>query len=89
MFPTIYGIALDGMEEEEAKLGSAFLIMAIVGGAVGAKIQGNLITSQGVPVSFTFVAICFMVIAGYGYLSFNQFHPNPRFDRGKRVGRTL
>jgi FHS family L-fucose permease-like MFS transporter len=84
MFPTIYGIALDGMEEEEAKLGSAFLIMAIVGGAVGAKIQGNLITSQGVPVSFTLVAICFMVIAGYGYLSFNQFHPNPRFDRGKK-----
>ena len=84
MFPSIFGLALDGMEEEEAKLGSAFLIMAIVGGAVGAKIQGNLITSQGVPVSFTLVAICFMVIAGYGYLSFNQFHPNPHFDRGKK-----
>ncbi|MDB2673993.1 MFS transporter [Akkermansiaceae bacterium] len=75
MFPTIYGIALENMEEEEAKLGSAFLIMAIVGGAVGAKIQGNLITSHGVPFSFTLVAACFIVIAGYGYLSFKKFHP--------------
>ena len=33
MFPTIYGIALDGMKEE-AKLGSAGLVMAIVGGAL-------------------------------------------------------
>jgi FHS family L-fucose permease-like MFS transporter len=83
MFPTIYGIALDGMEEEEAKLGSAFLIMAIVGGAVGAKIQGNLITSHGVAVSFNLVAICFIVIASYGYLSFNQFHPD-RFSDHER-----
>jgi FHS family L-fucose permease-like MFS transporter len=81
MFPNIYGIALDGMEEEEAKLGSAFLIMAIVGGAVGAKIQGNLITSYGVPVSFNLVAICFIVIAGYGYFSFKRFHPNLYSDQ--------
>ncbi|MEO1833203.1 MAG: MFS transporter, partial [Akkermansiaceae bacterium] len=57
-------------------LGSAFLIMAIVGGAVGAKLQGNLITSYGVPISFNLVAICFIVVARYGDLSFNQFHPN-------------
>ena len=84
MFPTIYGIALDGMEEEEAKLGSAFLIMAIVGGAVGAKIQGNLITSHGVAVSFNLVAICFIVIASYGYLSFHQFHPDRYSDHEKK-----
>jgi FHS family L-fucose permease-like MFS transporter len=81
MFPTIYGIALDGMKEEEAKLGSAFLIMAIVGGAVGAKVQGNLITSHGVPISFTLVAVCFVVIARYGYLSFNQPRPSLQSDQ--------
>jgi FHS family L-fucose permease-like MFS transporter len=81
MFPTIYGIALDGMKEEEAKLGSAFLIMAIVGGAVGAKVQGNLITSHGVPISFTLVAVCFVVIAGYGYLSFKQPRPSLLSDQ--------
>ena len=58
--------------------------MAIVGGAVGAKIQGNLITSHGVPVSFNLVAICFIVIAGYGYLSFNQFHPNLYSDQERK-----
>lgn len=69
MFPTIYGIALGGMEDEEAKLGSAFLIMAIVGGAIGAKLQGSLITSHDVRTSFWLVTICFVVIAIYGFLA--------------------
>lgn len=73
MFPTIYGIALNGMEEEEAKLGSAFLIMSIVGGAVGAKWQGNVITAYDVPTSFWLVAICFVVIAIYGFITFTKF----------------
>ena len=33
MFPTIYGISLKGMGEE-SKIGSAGLVMAIVGGAL-------------------------------------------------------
>lgn len=73
MFPTIYGIALGGMEEEESKLGSAFLIMSIVGGAIGAKIQGGVITNYDVPTSFWLVAICFLVIAVYGFLTFTKF----------------
>lgn len=73
MFPTIYGIALGGMEEEESKLGSAFLIMSIVGGAIGAKLQGGVITDYDVPTSFWLVAICFVVIAIYGFLTFTKF----------------
>ncbi len=73
MFPTIYGIALNGMEEEESKLGSAYLIMSIVGGAIGAKLQGGLITDHGVRTSFWLVAICFVVIAIYGFLTFTKF----------------
>ena len=34
MFPTIYGIALGGLEEKSLKLGAAGLIMSILGGAV-------------------------------------------------------
>ena len=34
MFPTIYGIALGGMDQRAHKLGAAGLIMAIVGGAL-------------------------------------------------------
>jgi FHS family L-fucose permease-like MFS transporter len=66
MFPTIYGIALNGLRIEEAKLGSALLIMSIVGGAVLTKLQGGLITSHGVRTSFWLPAGCFILIALYG-----------------------
>ncbi|MDZ8117349.1 sugar MFS transporter [Pontiella agarivorans] len=66
MFPTIYGIALNGLKIEEAKLGSAFLIMSIVGGAVLTKLQGAVITDFGVRTSFWLPAGCFVLIALYG-----------------------
>lgn len=47
MFPTIYGIALDGLTPEDAKLGSAGLIFAIVGGALMPPWQGQLIDAKG------------------------------------------
>lgn len=70
MFPTIYGIALKGLTIEEAKLGSAFLIMSIVGGAVLTKLQGGLITDYGVRASFWLPAGCFVLIALYGIRCF-------------------
>lgn len=70
MFPTIYGIALNGLTIEEAKLGSAFLIMSIVGGAVLTKLQGGLIDDYGVRTSFWLAVGCFVVIALYGVRCF-------------------
>lgn len=69
MFPTIYGIALSNMKEEEAKLGSAFLIMSIVGGAVLTQLQGFVIDSSGIRTSFWLPAICFVFIAIFGLRS--------------------
>jgi FHS family L-fucose permease-like MFS transporter len=80
MFPTIYGIALNDMEEEEAKLGSAYLIMSIVGGAVLTKLQGGLITDYGIRTSFWLPLICFIVIAIYGLLTFMVFEPQAKRD---------
>lgn len=74
MFPTIYAIALDGLGED-AKLGAAGLVMAIVGGALMPMAQGWIIDQQfffGLPsvnVSFMLPFICFVFIAGYGYRS--------------------
>ncbi|MEM9340914.1 MAG: L-fucose:H+ symporter permease [Bacteroidota bacterium] len=78
MFPTIYGIALKDMGDE-AKIGSAFLVMAIVGGAIFPPIQGLIIdmggsglddtTIIGLPeVKFSFVMpmICIVVVGLYG-----------------------
>jgi FHS family L-fucose permease-like MFS transporter len=76
MFPTIYGIALKGVGED-AKLGAAGLIMAILGGSVMPPLQGAIIDLQtvrlggvsfpAVRASFVLVLICFAVIAHYGW----------------------
>ena len=79
MFPTIYGIALGNLTEEQSKVGSAGLVMAIVGGALLPKLQGNIIDLGGNGVSdmlilgvsevnFSFILpfLCFIYIAWYG-----------------------
>lgn len=45
MFPTIYGIALGGLNQKIVKLGAAGLIMAILGGAVITPWMGSIIES--------------------------------------------
>jgi FHS family L-fucose permease-like MFS transporter len=80
MFPTIYGIALDGLGED-AKLGSAGLIFAIVGGALMPPLQGWVIDLgdeltgmmnvggfelSAVSASFVLPLVCFIVIAVFG-----------------------
>lgn len=75
MFPTIYGIALEGVGDD-ATLGAAGLVMAIVGGALMPPLQGAIIdlgVVAGLPaVNFSFVLplISFIVIALYGYRSY-------------------
>lgn len=71
MFPTIYGIALKGLGED-AKFGSAGLIMSILGGSVLPPLQALIIDCRsiaGMPavnISFILPLICFAVIAVYG-----------------------
>ena len=72
MFPTIYGIALENVDNEDTTLGAAFLVMAIVGGALMPPLQGMIIDKgvigslPAVNVSFVLPLICFLVIACYG-----------------------
>ena len=72
MFPTIYGIALDGLGED-AKFGAAGLIMAILGGSVLPPLQaliidrGTLLGMPAVNLSFVLPMLCFLIIAIYGY----------------------
>ncbi|MBP5373392.1 MAG: L-fucose:H+ symporter permease [Bacteroidales bacterium] len=71
MFPTIYGIALDGLGED-AKFGAAGLIMAILGGSVLPPVQamiidrGSIAGFPAVNLSFVLPLLCFVVIATYG-----------------------
>jgi FHS family L-fucose permease-like MFS transporter len=85
MFPTIYGIALKDMGDE-AKIGSAGLVMAIVGGALMPVLQGSILDMGGsgfsdiklfgyIPeVNFSFILplICLAVVAQYGYSTYKM-----------------
>lgn len=78
MFPTIYGIALDGLGDD-AKLGSAGLIMAIGGGCLMPPMQGWIMDQPiafltPTRVSFVLPLICFVVIAIYGIRTYRIHH---------------
>ena len=73
MFPTIYGIALNGLGDD-AKFGAAGLIMAILGGSVLPPLQAMIIDQGTVfgdfpatNASFVLPFICFLIVAVYGY----------------------
>jgi FHS family L-fucose permease-like MFS transporter len=82
MFPTIYGLALGGLGED-AKLGAAGLIMAILGGSVLPPLQASIIdrgTLFGMPavnVSFILPFICFVVIVLYAVFVFKLTKNTP------------
>ena len=78
LFPTIYGLSLEGLSDDESKIGAAGLVMAIVGGALMPKLQGMIIDLGGVKVndieiigvsevnfSFVLPLICFIYITVY------------------------
>ena len=76
MFPTIYGIALEDVDSRDTSLGAAFLVMAIVGGAIMPPLQGMIIDQKvifghpAVNVSFVLPLLCFIIICAYGYRAF-------------------
>jgi FHS family L-fucose permease-like MFS transporter len=47
MFPTIYGMALGGLDQRAVKLGASGLIMAILGGAIITPWMASIIDSPG------------------------------------------
>ena len=75
MFPTIYGIALEDVDSRDTSLGAAFLVMAIVGGAIMPPLQGMIIDQKvimghpAVNCSFILPLLCFVIICIYGWRS--------------------
>lgn len=82
MFPTIYGIALEGLGPD-AKIASAGLILAIVGGAFMPRLQGGIMDMEtfmgttGVRGSFFLPILCFIAIAAYAIFAIYQ-HARPK-----------
>lgn len=64
MFPTIYAISLHGLGDD-AKLGAAGLVMAILGGAIVPVFQAVFIDAYSVAFSYVVPAGCFIIVAAY------------------------
>jgi FHS family L-fucose permease-like MFS transporter len=65
MFPTIYGVALQGLGED-TKFGAAGLVMAILGGALVSPVQGAIVDATGSQAAgFLIPAIGFAVVLAY------------------------
>ena len=73
MFPTIYALAL-GQVKGDIEIGSAGLIMAILGGSVLPPVQALIIDAGHVAFSFIVPFVCFVVVLIYGLrnLRFNK-----------------
>lgn len=80
LFPTIYGIALEGLGED-TKFGAAGLVMAIVGGATMPLVQARLIDVTSAAFSYIIPAICFAVILAYAIYAIKT--PSPLTEANK------
>ena len=67
MFPTIFALGIFGLGSR-AKKASAFLVMAIMGGALLPKLMGYIADLHGMSRGFIVPAVCFAFIAYYGFM---------------------
>ena len=66
MFPTIYGLAVNGLSDDDTKIGASGLVMAILGGAVLTAIQGQVSDLYGIHAAYLVPMVAFLVIIYYG-----------------------
>jgi len=64
MFPTIYGVALQGLGPD-TKFGAAGLVMAILGGALLPPVMGLIMDRAATNIGFVIPAICLAIVAAY------------------------
>jgi FHS family L-fucose permease-like MFS transporter len=67
-FPTIFALGLRGLDDEERKAASSFLVMAIIGGATLTVLMGAISDTWGIHRAMLVPIICFAVVrlfAGY------------------------
>ena len=66
MFPTIFALGIHGLGAR-AKKASAFIVMAIMGGAIIPKLMGAVGDHYGMSRAFIVPLVCFGFVAFYGY----------------------
>lgn len=79
MFPTIYGLALHGLGED-AKFGSAGLVMAILGGALMPMVHGVVMDMASPALGYVVPGICLALVAAYALFDLRNERPSIRAD---------
>jgi MFS transporter, FHS family, L-fucose permease len=64
MFPTIYGVALQGLGQD-TKFGAAGLVMAILGGALMPLVHGKLMDAAGAALAYIVPGVCLALVTLY------------------------
>ena len=82
MFPTIYGVALQGLGPD-TKFGAAGLVMAILGGALLPPVQGLIMDAADTNLGFVVPAICLAIVAAYALFDLRSSrHGGPLVTEG-------
>ena len=74
MFPTIYGLALQGLGED-AKFGSAGLVMAILGGALTPMVHAAVMDAASPAIGYVVPGICLALVAAYALFDLGNTRP--------------
>lgn len=75
MFPTIFGLGIQGIGDD-TKPGSSWLIMSIVGGAILPVLMASIIDHYGdnIQIGYSIPLICFLVILYFGLKGYKIAH---------------
>ena len=74
MFPTIYGLALQGLGED-AKFGSAGLVMAILGGAMMPMVHAAVMDEVGPAMGYVVPGVCLALVGAYALFDLRNTRP--------------
>ena len=77
MYPTIFALGVEGMDDDERKLGSALLVMTIIGGAVLTAAMGAVSDRAGIARALSVPALSFVVVMWFAWR---------RLPRGGKAG---
>ncbi|GLQ98904.1 L-fucose:H+ symporter permease [Dyella mobilis] len=62
MYPTVFALGVEGRNDDERKLGSALLVMTIIGGAVLTALMGAVSDHSTMATAMSVPACCFVII---------------------------
>jgi MFS transporter, FHS family, L-fucose permease len=65
MFPTIFALGLRGLDDDDRKLGSSFLVMAIIGGALLTAVMGGISDLAGIHRAMAVPMLSFAVVLAF------------------------